>query len=385
MRDDLLDLDREIATFLAETWGGSSSTASLLELRREALARGYFARTTPKSFGGAGLSADPFAEQVWRDACRRADVPLRPEGMGVQLVAPTLLEAGSEDQKHRFVRAALTGEHVWCQGFSEPGAGSDLAALRTRADPDGDGYRINGHKIWTTHVDRAGWILLLCRTDTTAARHGGLSFFLLDLNTPGVTVRPIRQITGETEFGEVFLDEVHLPASERLGREGDGWRIANLALRHERGWIGEDLRGEFDRLVSLARSTELDGRAALACDDVRLELAQIEGALVAHEAAAAERLRRMGDEAEPALIDYSAKLYATELMSRLTGFGVDLLGERAGLAPHTSDASESEPEARYWMRQDFWSLAYAIAGGSSFIQKDVIAARGLRLPRAGGA
>lgn len=342
----------------------------------ELRAGGFAAPHWPRDWGGAGLS---LAEQVVvYEELARADAPR----LGLFFVslwhAPAiLLHVGTEEQKQRHLPAILDGE-VWCQGFSEPDAGSDLASLRTRAVRDGGDYVVNGQKVWSSYSEFADWCLLLARTDSEAPKRKGISYFLLDMRTPGVEVRPIRQATGEDEFGEIFLTDVRIPIENRLGEENDGWRLAQTTLSTERAStlveLCERLRAIVPRIVELAHTAGADHR-----DDVTQELAQFHVEV--------EVLRLLRDRMVENLVSNGGvgpeasviKVFYSELLQRLTEFAVRLGGLDAQLA--AALPSSTGWESGYWMRDFVGSWTWTIAGGTNEIQRSVIAERILGLPR----
>ncbi|OLT13138.1 acyl-CoA dehydrogenase [Actinomadura sp. CNU-125] len=294
--------------------------------------------------------------------------------VSIHHAASTLLAAGSDAQRRRHLPAILDGE-IWCQGFSEPDAGSDLAALRTSARREGDAYVVNGQKCWASGAAHADWCLLLARTDPDAPKRRGISYFLMDMRTPGIDVRPTRQATGESHFCEIFLDDVAVPAANRIGPENDGWRVAQETLGAERGMtmleLAERLGGGFRRLVDLCgRTGALDDPAT--CD----RLAELETELTGLRALCA---KLVADD-RPGPADASiVKLFYSELLQRVTGLGTEV----AGLAAHTDlrKPLSSGWESGAWPLDFIASWEWTIPGGTSEIQRTIIGERGLGLPR----
>lgn len=378
--EDHLAFRASARSFVTEHW---RSGGDAVAFRQAAMAAKMVYRSIPSAYGGGGLPLDPDCEQIWYEECRVAGAPGKPAGTGVQMLVPTLLEAGNEAQLQQYLNPVLTGAEIWAQGFSEPGAGSDLASLRTKAVLDGDFWIVDGQKIWTTHAERADFMFALVRTEPEAPKHKGISFLLIDMRSPGITVRPIRQMTNEYEYCEVFLDAVRVPAENIVGKRGDGWRIANLLLKHERGWIGDFISERFDRLIDLVNRCRIDGVPASACVDVMVQVAEIEGHVLAHHASSLRRQTATVRDEPAALIDYVAKLYATDVMERISSLVATLLQSDL-LGPSDDPWGDGEETANgYWVRDWYWSMAYAIAGGSSNVQRDVIALRGLGLARPG--
>ena len=201
--------------------------------------RGYTARSIPKKYGGHGGDMDPLKSHIVAVEFARARAPRALAGQGVSMLVPTLLQLGTEEQKQQYVAATLRGEMLWCQGYSEPGAGSDLASLRTHAVEDGDDFLINGQKIWTSTAQQADMMFCLVRTEPDAPKHRGISYLLFPMDTPGIEVRPLKTMTGHAEFNEVFFSDVRVPQSSMVGARGEGWKVANTTLTFERGMLGD--------------------------------------------------------------------------------------------------------------------------------------------------
>ena len=203
------------------------------------LANGYAGRTLPKEYGGYGAAPDALKQRIIAEEFARAKVPGGISGQGINMLVPTLLELGTEEQKRTYIEPTLSGEMVWCQGYSEPGAGSDLASLRTAAIVDGDDFVINGQKIWTSTANQADMMFCLVRTEPDAPKHHGISYLLISMDTPGIEVRPLMTMTGHAEFNEVFFTDVRVPTDQIVGKRGEGWMVANATLTHERGMLGD--------------------------------------------------------------------------------------------------------------------------------------------------
>ena len=293
--------------------------------------------------------------------------------VSIHHAASTLLAAGTDEQRRRHLPAILDGE-IWCQGFSEPGAGSDMAALKTTARRDGDAYVVKGQKLWASGAMYADWCLLLARTDPNAPKRQGISYFLMDMKTPGIEVRPIRQATGESHFCEIFLDDVVIPASQLVGRPNEGWQVAQETLGAERGMtmleLAERLGSSgFRWLVELCSRHRGD---ALVAD----ELASLEIELTGLRALCAD----FAGNPRPGPADASiVKLHYSELLQRMTDFGADI----AGLSAHTvlRKPLSSGWESGAWVLDFIGSWEWTIPGGTSEIQRTIIGERGLGLPR----
>ena len=349
---------------------------SLFELRRGFQRKlhdaGYLGMDWPAEWGGRGATA---VEKALFDAeLALADVPPVPNLLGIGLLGPALIHHGSEAQRRRFIPPMLSAEEIWCQGFSEPGAGSDLAAVKMTAVADGDDFVLNGQKVWTTLGPWADWIFVLARTDPKD-RYGGISFLLCKLDTPGITVRPLRQITGESEFGEVFFEDARVPREQLVGQIGEGWRIAMTVLAYERGAVGLAYCERYARdLGELARTCRELGRDDAA---TRQTLARL---LVDNETLRANGLRMLATLAEgkaPGPESSIEKIYWSEFDKRFRETALDLLGP-GGLLLRTSACARPEVD---WAREFLWSRAGTIYSGSSEIQRNIIAKRVLGLPQ----
>src|SRR5579862_6521703 len=221
--------------------------------RIKACERGYLYRHVPKRYGGGEQPPDPLKATIIAEEFRRAQAPSEIVGQGPSMLVPTLVEHGTEEQKQQFIRDTLLGKIAWCQGYSEPGSGSDLASLRTRGVLEGDYWVVNGQKIWTSNADTSEWMFCLVRTEPEAPKHDGISYLLIDMTTPGITVRPLQQMTGDADFNEVFLDNVRVPAKNIVGTRGQGWVVSRSTLKHERAMIGSSMlsRRTLEGLVML--------------------------------------------------------------------------------------------------------------------------------------
>ncbi|MET0143911.1 MAG: acyl-CoA dehydrogenase family protein [Ilumatobacteraceae bacterium] len=340
-------------------------------------AEGLVGADWPEEFGGRS-GADPIEDFIVSEELKRAQAPV-PIGAG-SLVAHALITFGSPDQKRRFLPRIRSFEDVWCQLFSEPDAGSDLASLKTRATRDGDVYVVEGQKVWSTNAAFAGWGYLLARTDPDAVKHAGISAFVLDLSLPGIDVRPLREMTGTSDFNEVFLDGVRVPAEYLIGVENDGWRVATTSLSEERAGVGGNvagLRQGFEALRSLARATPAGRRTAADDPLVRQALAgfatRIE-IITLLARATVERRRRGEIRVQDAPI---GKVSFAELNEEMADYGVGLEGAAGTLAGSDPDAVDGGR----WQDELLYAKAYTISGGSNEIMRNILAERALGLPR----
>lgn len=320
----------------------------------------------PRAYGGR--DASPVEVAIYNTEYARAGAPQPVNRVGVNLAGPTLLAHGSEEQKARWLRRILSAEDLWCQLFSEPGAGSDLASVSTRAERDGDRWVLNGQKVWTSYAQFAQWGLCLARSDLDAPKHSGLTFFAVDMTAPGVDVRPLVQITGDAEFNEVFLDDVSVPGDAVIGGEGRGWAVAGTTLSHERGTafpFKEQVVHEIylNDLYRAAREAGTLDDPAVA--DRLAQCAILLQILRAHNWRTMSRLAR-GEEPGPE--SSVVKLAWTELTQEMSEAALDVVGPDSVLGGR-------------WPRQWLWSKAASIAGGTSEIQRTIIGERLLGLPR----
>jgi alkylation response protein AidB-like acyl-CoA dehydrogenase len=340
--------------------------------QRKLNAGGYLGMAWPAEWGGRGASQ--VEEAILAEELARADAPEIPNTLGIGLCAPALIHHGTEEQRRRFIPSMLNADEIWCQGFSEPGAGSDLASLRTRAELDGDSFVVNGQKCWTTFGPWADWIFVLARTNPDD-RYGGISFILVDLKTPGVEVRPLRQITGESEFGEVFFENARVPRKNLVGEVGQGWQIAMTVLGYERGAgtmaqaarLGNDLRV----LVDTCKRLGLDDTAT------RKRLARLVVEWQALYANGYRTLANLADGKAPGAESSIEKIFWSEFDQRLRLAALEILGPGGQLRRYDRSAV---PDVD-WPRDFLWSRAETIFSGSSEIQRNIISKRVLNLPQ----
>ncbi len=336
---------------------------------------GYMALTLPSEYGGQGLTAEH--ERVRAEELVRAGAPPIVNEVGVKLCVPALLAFGTEEQKQRYVRNILSAREIWCQGYSEPGAGSDLASLQTRAVRDGDAYVVNGTKIWTTYGMQGDWIFCLVRTDPNVRKQAGIGFLLIDMKTPGIDVRPIVNVTTDVDFCQVFFEDVRVPVENMVGHPTQGWEIANHVLAHERGPNLAMLRyGDFlEQIAQRARATTRAGRPLAEDPMFRQRWAQcrIEFEVLKQQVLQAVDEARAGRKAGPA--SSLLKLQTSEFDQRLSR----LANEAQGLASQLW--LEDGIDRGIWQWRELWSRAYTIFAGSSEIQRNIIAERILGLPR----
>jgi alkylation response protein AidB-like acyl-CoA dehydrogenase len=374
------DFRRQVGVFLDEHWDAERSDPA--RFRRMATEAGMLYRTVPVEYGGGGQEPDVLKARVIQEEFDRRGAPREIRSLGTELLVPTLLDRGAEWQKSKFIPPTIAGEISWCQGYSEPGSGSDLASLSTQAVLDGDEWVINGQKVWTSFAVEADFMFLLARTEPDAPKHRGISYLLVSMDQPGIEVRPLRQITGDCEFNEVFFTDARTPVDWIVGGRGEGWQVANTTLRHERAWVGDVAQPEhlLLSLVRLAARTQREGRPAITDPDMQRRLADVQGMVEAQRYSGYIQLSRSLRRESAGVLPLLNKLSSTVIASHVAAIALDLVGD-AALLPHTGAGGEAPVGSERWMYQFFGSLGSAIAGGSSNIQRNIIAERGLGLPR----
>jgi alkylation response protein AidB-like acyl-CoA dehydrogenase len=358
---------------MAATMDGAKAWQKLL------IAHGYAARTIPKEYGGYGAEPDVLKSRIIAEEFIALGLPMGMAGQGISMLVPTLLELGSEEQKKKFIGPTLRGEIIWCQGYSEPGAGSDLASLTTRAIEDGDDFVINGQKIWTSTAAQADMIFCLVRTEADKPKHEGISYLLFSMKTPGIEVRPLVTMTGRAEFNEVFFTDVRVPKKDIVGQRGQGWYVANATLRHERGMLGDPNQAgtRLRALIELMQSEDVDGRRLMDNPVMRDRLLKLQARVHAMDYHGLRLLTASLKGEDPGVARLIVKLMGCELNHQLAGFAIDALGELGMLyagSPHLRNGGN-------WQSSYMFDLGLIIGGGTAQIQKNIISERGLGMPR----
>jgi alkylation response protein AidB-like acyl-CoA dehydrogenase len=356
------------------------SVSFLKDWQRRLYEGGWSGISWPEEYGGRGATI--IEQLIFTEEMARAGTPdMMNIAIGTELVGPAIIHHGTEQQKRRYLRRILTAQEIWCQGFSEPGAGSDLASLQTRAEPKGDRFVVTGQKVWTSWAEYSDYCILLARTDPSAPKHKGISCLLVDMRSPGITIRPTVQITGEAEFSQVFFDGVEVPSANLVGGLHQGWTVAMTVLMHERGTsaIGYQIRfrSELEELLKLSKTVQKDGRVASQDPLLRQKLAQayieVEVLKCNIYRSSTEIMRSGRPGSESSII----KLFWSEMDRRQEETGMEMLGLYSQLVK----GSKWAVDCGKWPRAFLWSRAGTLYAGSSEIQRNIIAERVLGLPR----
>lgn len=387
---DDLSFQRDVTAFLAESFDADLRTATQKQAGVFAEAsvnrrwhkilheKGWVAPSWPKEYGGTGWNV--VQRYIFDTECALAGTPALP-AMGLQMCGPVIMRFGSTEQKQFFLPRILSGEHYWCQGYSEPGSGSDLASLQCRARREGEHYVVNGTKIWTTHAQYANWMFLLVRTDTSGKPQAGITFLLLDMATPGITVAPIITLSGEHEVNQVFFDNVRIPVANRMGEENGGWTVAKYLLEFERGHAFASRIHGLLRQVRLMADSERNGHGGSLWDDpaFRRKVSEVEIALAAvdfTERRVISQLstgRNAGDAAASML-----KLKGTETMQLATELALEAVAyyavpnQRAALGDGANEAPIGPEYAATVTARYLNTRASTIYGGSSEVQRNIL-------------
>jgi alkylation response protein AidB-like acyl-CoA dehydrogenase len=369
---------------LPKGWGtsdfgsiGRDEVAFLRDWQRKLYENGFLGMSWPKEYGGQGASAIEMAVFNEESAKVRAPGPLNV--LGLSLAGPTIIAHGTPEQKSRHLARILSCDEIWCQGFSEPGSGSDLGSLRTRGELRGDEFIVNGQKVWTSLAHIADWCMLLVRTDPSLPKHRGLSYLLVDMKTPGVTVKPLRQMTGSAEFNEMFFEDVRVPRQNLLGGLNNGWKVAMTTLANERGTMSLAMAARFfmtyNELVAMCRKL---GRPVLKDARVRQQLAQFFVDLQALKYTLYRSFSTILRGGTPGPEGSVSKIAWSELNQRMHEFVMQVQGPASQLMGRQEHAVESGR----WQYGYLRSRANTIEAGTSEIQRNIIAERVLGLPRA---
>ncbi len=376
---EFLDEHKDSAPRRQARMGGGRPGPEQRAWQKLLIERGYHARTVPSAYGGHGGEPDPLKTIIQDEEFSKAGVQAGYGGMGVTYLTPTLLEHGTEEQRLRFIPPALTGEESWCQGYSEPGSGSDLASLQTSAVEDGDDFLINGQKIWTSGAQIADWIFVLVRTEPNESKHGGISYILLSMDTPGIEVSPLRTMTGAAEFNQVFFTDVRVPRSNVVGARGEGWKIANTTLKHERNSLGSATQTEslLRSLIELMRKESRNEVRAIDSPVFRDRLLRLQARALTMKYHSMRLLTCTLREEAPGVAGLVVKLQGCQLNHDIAALALDVMGELGALY----NRSKYERAAGIWQFQYMFTVGLIIGGGTEQIQKNIISERGLGMPR----
>ena len=365
---------------LGSSGGSGGPKMSRSEWQKILIENGYFARSVPKEYGGYGGKADILKNRIIAAEFSKSKTPAAMGGQGIDMLVPTLLEMGTEEQKQAYIEPTLHGEMIWCQGYSEPNAGSDLASLQTKGELVGDKWVINGQKIWTSTAQYSQMCFCLVRTEPDAPKHAGISYLLIPMDTPGIEIRPLVDMTLKAGFNEVFFTDVKIPASNIVGKRGEGWAVANATLGHERGSLAppDATMNRVNMLMQLMQEETLDGKPLIEHPIYRDRLMQIQGKVLAQQSHALRLLSaKLNPGADVKLGKMIQKLTGTELRHELEGLAIDVMGEIGTLyedSPHLRNEGT-------WQFIYMYFLGLIIGGGTSQIQKNIIAERGLGMPK----
>jgi acyl-CoA dehydrogenase len=366
----------ETTGFNRAKWTEADALVRAKEWQAKRAEAGYAKITWPKEFGGRGGS--PIQQVIYNQEEGKFDVPTGFFDIGLGMCIPTLMTYGKPDALERYVRPALLGKEIWCQLFSEPSAGSDVAGLRTKAEKDGDDWVINGQKVWTSGAHYSDFGILLTRTDPNVPKHKGLTMFYIDMKAPGVTVKPIKQISGSSGFNEVYFSDLRVPDSQRLGAVGDGWKVALTTLMHERLAVGGGAGGngpDYKELLELARATELEDGPAIRNAGVREKIADTYVRSQGLKYTTYRTMTALSRGQQPGAEASIGKIVSAPKLQDVTGYGMDLQ-DQAGVV---IDPSEAPMEAAF-QQAYMWAPGLRIAGGTDEILKNIIAERVLGLP-----
>ena len=365
---------------LVQDYEATGITISRSEWQSILIKKGYFARSIPKDYGGFGGESDIIKSRIIASEFSNAKIPAAMGGQGIDMLVPTLLELGTEEQKKQYIKSTLHGEIIWCQGYSEPNAGSDLASLQTKGELVNGNWVINGQKIWTSTAQYSQMMFCLVRTEPDAQKHAGISYLLIPMDTPGIEIRPLVDMTLKPGFNEVFFTDVTIPEENIIGKRGEGWAVANATLGHERGSL-TDPNATFNRvnfLIDRMKEEQLDGVRLIDIPVYRDRLMSIQAKVMAFQSNSLRVLSsKLNKGQDTKIAGMIQKLVGTELRHELEGFAIDIMGEIGTLyedSPHLRDNGS-------WQFLYMYYLGLIIGGGTSQIQKNIISERGLGMPR----
>lgn len=365
---------------MSMTFKETGKTISRSEWQSILIDQGYFARSVPKEYGGFGGDSDVIKNRIIASEFSNAKIPPAMGGQGIDMLVPTLLELGTEDQKKQYIKPTLHGEMIWCQGYSEPNAGSDLASLQTKGELIDGNWVINGQKIWTSTAQYSQMMFCLVRTEPDAQKHAGISYLLIPMNTAGLEVRPLIDMTLKSGFNEVFFTDVTIPQGNIIGKRGEGWAVANATLGHERGSLTNPNAtvNRVNSLIDRMKEETLDGRRLIDIPVYRDKLMALQAKVMAFQSNSLRVLSsKLNKGQDTKIAGMIQKLVGTELRHELEGFAVDVMGEIGTLYEDSPNLRDNGS----WQFLYMYYLGLIIGGGTSQIQKNIISERGLGMPR----
>lgn len=382
-RPEYEDFRKEVRHFLEthkdKAPGGGRPSINARDWQKLLIAHGFAARTIPAAYGGFGAEPDILKSRIIAEEFSNAKTAMGMSNQGISMLVPTLLEMGTDAQKEEWIAPTLRGDIVWCQGYSEPGSGSDLASLQTKAVEDGDDFVINGQKIWTSTAHAADMIFCLVRTEADQPKHKGISYLIFSMKTPGIEVRPLKTMTGQAEFNEVFFTDVRVPKTQIVGARGEGWKVANTTLKHERGMLGDPnvMEASFKRLVDLMSNETMDGGRMIDHPVFRDRLMRLQAELYAMKFHGLRLLTSQLKGEDAGIGRLIVKLQSCELSHQMSALAIDAMGEFGLLY----DGSPYLRDFGGWQWSYMFQLGLIIGGGTAQIQKNIISERGLGMPR----
>ena len=341
---------------------------------------GYFARSIPKEYGGYGGEVDIIKNRIIASEFAKAKVPPPMGGQGIDMLVPTLLELGTEEQKQKYIKPTLLGEIIWCQGYSEPNAGSDLASLQTKGELIKGSWVINGQKIWTSTAQYSQMMFCLVRTEPDASKHAGISYLLIPMDTPGIEIRPLVDMTLNAGFNEVFFTDVTIPEGNIVGKRGEGWAVANATLGHERGSLSDPnaMMNRLNSLIERMKDETINGEKIINNPVYLDKLMKIQGKVIAFQSNSLRVLSaKLNKNQDVKIASMIQKFVGTELRHELEGFAIDIMGELGTLYENSPNIRDGGS----WQVGYMYFLGLIIGGGTSQIQKNIISERGLGMPR----